>query len=91
MEEKLLKIINHFGREKQRDKLCEEFRELQDELYRYVVLQDEADVLTEVADVFVLCLQFLYDYGYPVECLVEEINKKIERTLERMENGYYEK
>ena len=81
MKEKLLQIINHFGREAQRDKLCEEFREL----------QDEAELLTEIADVFVLCLQFFYDYGYDEDDLIQEMNNKIDRTIKRIKEGYYEK
>lgn len=91
MKEKLLQIINHFGRKAQRDKLCEEFRELQDELYRYIIIQDEAELLTEIADVFVLCLQFFYDYGYDEDDLIQEMNNKIDRTIKRIKEGYYEK
>ena len=85
MKEKLLKIINHYGLENQREYLGREYQELQDELYRYVVIGDEADLLTEIADVFVLCLQFLYEYGYSNEELINEMNFKIDRQLKRME------
>lgn len=85
MEEKLLKIINHYGLENQREYLGKEYQELQDELYKYVVTGDEADLLTEIADVFVLCLQFLYEYGYSNEELINEMNFKIDRQLKRME------
>lgn len=91
MKEKLLKIINHFGLENQRDYLNREYEELQAELEKYVVQGDECDILTEVADVFVLCLQFLYEYGYDEEDLKKEIEFKIDRTLERMEDGFYDK
>lgn len=33
MKEKLLKIFNHYEPKGQRNKLCEEFRKLQDELH----------------------------------------------------------
>ena len=36
MKEDLLKIIEHFGEENQRNKLAEEYRELQDELYKFL-------------------------------------------------------
>lgn len=91
MDEKLLYIIEHFGLKNQREYLGKEYQELQDELYRYIVLDDEADILTEIADVFVLCLQFLYHYGYSEEELIEEMKFKIDRTLKRIEEGYYDK
>lgn len=89
-KEDFLKIINHFGEENQREYLGKEYQELQDELYKYVVCGDECEMLTEIADVFVLCLQFLFEYGYELEDLKEEINSKVKRTLKRMKEGYYE-
>lgn len=86
MKEDLLKIINHYGLENQREYLGKEYQELQDELYRYVVLEDEANLITEIADVFVLCLQFMYEYGYSNEELIEEMKFKINRQLKRIES-----
>lgn len=86
MKEDLLKIINHYGLENQREYLEKEYQELQDELYRYVVLEDEANLITEIADVFVLCLQFMYEYGYSNEELIEEMKFKINRQLKRIES-----
>ena len=86
MQEDLLKIINHYGLENQREYLGKEYQELQDELYRYVVLEDEANLITEIADVFVLCLQFMYEYGYSNEELIEEMKFKINRQLKRIES-----
>ncbi len=88
-KDKLLKIFVHFGDETQRNKLCEEFRELQDELYRFVVLGDECGMLTEIADVLVLMLQFMYAYGYEFDDLKDEVIRKINRTIQRIEDGYY--
>lgn len=93
MEGNLLKIFKHFGSVNQRKKLCEEFMELQDELYVNYLLQDEdyENLLTEIADVLVLIMQFAYAYGFSKEDIEEEMKIKIIRTLERLENGYYEK
>lgn len=85
MKEKLLKIINHYKLCNQRLKLAEEYQELQDELYKYVVLGIETNILTEVADMMVLELQFLFEYGYSEEELIKEMNYKIERQLKRIE------
>lgn len=86
MKDSLLQIINHYGLENQREYLGKEYQELQDELYRYVVLEDEANLITEIADVFVLCLQFMYEYGYSNEELIEEMKFKINRQLKRIES-----
>ena len=87
MKEKLLQIINHFGREAQRDKLCEEFRELQDELHEVYdndMLTD--NLVSEIADNFVLMLQFAYDNEITLEEIKREMKQKIERQLKRIEN-----
>lgn len=89
-KDKLLDIFNYFDRKNQRNKLCEEFRELQDELFIYVEYGDECNMLTEIADVIILMLQFMYDYGYDLDDLDDEINKKIERTIKRIGERYYE-
>lgn len=89
MKNKLQFIIDHFGLKNQREYLGKEYQELQDELLKYVEMGNESDILTEVADVMVLCLQFLYDYGYDEEDLVEEINFKVDRTIKRIKEGYY--
>lgn len=87
MEQKLLKIINHYGAINQRNKLCEEFREMQDELfYIYEIGCDRENLLSEIADVIILCLQFMYEYGYPNEELLKMMNFKINRQLERIKN-----
>ena len=85
-EKDLLKIVEHYGLEHQRFKLAEEYQKLQDELFMYVVLGDECNLLTETADVFVLCLQFLFEYGYPLDDLIAEMDYKIQRQLKRIES-----
>lgn len=87
MKEKLLKIIQHYGAVNQRKKLCEEFMELQDELAN-VVNDKPENILTELADVIVLTLQFMTISGYSFDLLEEnlkdEINYKIDRQLGRI-------
>ena len=84
MKEGLLKIINNFGVEHQRNKLAEEYRELQDELYNFVKGEEE-DILGELVDVMVVTFQFLALAGYSFEHLEENIkdkmNFKINRTI----------
>ena len=90
MEEKLLKIINHYGEEHQRDKLAEEYRELQDELYKFVN-EEEEDILGELVDVMVVSFQFLalagYDFNLLEENIKRKMNFKIDRQLNRIERG----
>ena len=86
MKNKLLKIINYYGVKHQRKKLCEEFMELQDELsHIYEFEDDRENLLSEIADVFVLIMQFAYEYGYSIEDIINEMNYKIDRQLKRIE------
>jgi hypothetical protein len=86
MKEKLLKIINHYGAVNQRKKLCEEFMELQDELYSTYVLGNtfSDDLLSEIADVLVLIMQFVVDYGFDTIDIENEMRFKIQRQLDRI-------
>lgn len=87
MKEKLLTIFNNYDPKAQRNKLCEEFRELQDELYEIYVNNKFSDnLVSEIADNFVLMLQFAYDYGITLEEIKEEMEYKIKRQLERIKN-----
>lgn len=84
MKEDLLKIINKFGVEHQRNKLAEEYRELQDELYKFAKGEKE-DILGELVDVMVVSFQFLalagYDFNFLDEKIIDKMYFKIERTL----------
>ena len=92
VEKDLLEIFEHFGSKTQRKKLCEEFMELQDELfYIYDFGDDRENLISEIADMLVLILQFAYEYGYDNEDIIKQMKYKIKRTLERIESGYYEK
>lgn len=86
MKNKLLQIINHYGPLNQRKKLCEEFMELQDELfYIYDLGDDRENLLSEVADVLVLVMQFAYEYGYSIDDVINMMQYKIDRQLDRIE------
>lgn len=86
MKDKLLKIIQHYGAVNQRKKLCEEFMELQDELYSTYVLQEDYpdNLLSEIADVLVLIFQFVVDYGFDTTDIKNEMRFKIQRQLDRI-------
>ncbi len=88
MKEELLTIFNHYEPKVQRNKLCEEFRELQDELHEIYdndMLSD--NLASEIADNFVLMLQFAYDNEITLEEIKEEMEYKILRQLERIKNA----
>ena len=87
MKEELLKIFNHYEPKTQRNKLCEEFRELQDELHEIYDNDKLSDnLVSEIADNFVLMPQFPYDNEITLEEIKKEIEQKIERQLKRIEN-----
>ena len=92
MDKKLLSIYKHFGCKEQRNKLCEEFRELQDELfYIYELGQDRENLLNEGVDTISLILQFLFEYGYDQKEIIDALYARVERTIQRISNGYYDK
>lgn len=86
MKDKLLEIIQHYGAANQRKKLCEEFMELQDELYSTYELQEDYpdNLLSEIADVLVLIFQFVVDYGFDATDIKNEMLFKIQRQLDRI-------
>ena len=85
MKEKLLKIIEHYGASHQRKKLCEEFMELQDELFCACEQGGYRDnLLSEIADVLVLVMQFAYSYGYSDNDIKQMMEYKVDRQIKRM-------
>lgn len=86
MKEKLLTIFNNYDPKTQRNKLCEEFRELQDELHEIYDNNKFSDnLVSEIADNFVLMLQFAYDNNISLKEIKEEMEYKVNRQLERIE------
>lgn len=94
-------IFDHFGIEAQKMKLIEEMAELTVELAKprneRVFKKDEINkacdyinkILDEIADVSVVLDQIIDYYGREA---IDNIRQgKIERTLERINSGYYEK
>lgn len=100
MEEKLLKIINHYGVMKQLKYFQSEVFELNESIirleeakYNYFEAYDdkEADKLyqhiaEEIADVMVMLSQFKEHYKIDGNEILRIMNKKIDRQLERIEN-----
>lgn len=87
-----LKIINHFGVNNQQRKLQEEVFELQEAITKYEAgIGDKKAIEEEFVDVISILRQFKEHYQLsPLNVLLMGIRKK-KRTLERMEEGYYER
>lgn len=103
MEEDLLKIIEHFGINNQQRKLQEEIFELQEaitthELKKSVeyeiplteIIGTKEHITEEIADICVILRQFMEIYNITQDEISERMANKINRTLERIESGYYE-
>ncbi len=91
-KEDCLKIFEHFGWENQRRKLAEEVNELNDEVLLFEKgIGNINDLKEELADCYILLKQFKEAYEITDEELILEVRAKLNRTLERIESGYYEK
>ena len=86
------KILNHYGRESQLLKSIEELDELKDAIrkertadtldnYEYDV---KSEIMTELADVLIMCEQLRRMHSIPLCELEREINYKVDRQLQRM-------
>ena len=95
MDEKELKIINHFGLRNQLKKLNEECYELIEAINEYE--DDNArngtkeNIIEEMADVMVLLRQFQEYYNITDIDIAFKMLYKTNRTIERIESGYYER
>lgn len=89
-KEDCLKIFEHFGYENQRRKIVEEVNELTDEVLLFEKgIGEIKDLKSELADVYILLKQIKENYEITDEELLLEIRAKLNRTLERIESGYY--
>ena len=85
-KEQLQQIIDHYGHRLQKEMLFEEFAELQKEVCKELRNKgDKQHIAEEVADVYVILQQLQLMYGISDEKVELEVQKKIERTLDRIE------
>lgn len=84
-------IADNFGLEKQKLKLIEELSELTRALAMDIAkgMDISKDTLSEIADVNVLINQILYLSNSKDE-LKQQIEYKLQRTIQRIKEGYYE-
>ena len=86
-------IADTFKNPSQQLKLIEELGELTREISKDIATGREIskDTISEIADVNILINQLLYLAGEGTKGKVkEQIEHKIQRTLKRIESGYYE-
>lgn len=82
-----LKVINHYGKESQLKKAIEELKELSIEIEK--AIKGEADIeaiMSEMADVINMLEQLKLMYQISADKLQVEINRKMKRTLARINN-----
>lgn len=95
-------IMKHFGIKNQQKKLTEEVHELNEAITiletsmayrekREFSKDDTLDIAEEITDCMLLLYQILLYYNIAEEDLLHIAKKKIDRTMKRMESGYYAK
>ncbi len=99
MEEKLLKIINKFGINNQQRKLAEEVFELNEAIIKHEELYEidgysndkyREHIAEEIADVMVILEQIKLYYEITSKEITDIFWNKVNRTIDRIEEGYYE-
>jgi len=90
MKEKLLKIIRHYGINKQLKYIHSEYFELDEAIINYEWAESEYgrcnndNIAGEIADIMVMLKQFQYYYGITDEQIEKIMNYKIQRQLDRI-------
>lgn len=79
-------IFNKFGEEAQEHKLIEELSELASSVYH----KKKEELPGEMADVLIMISQFLLCDPELSEKVIEQIKFKIDRTMKRIDEKYYE-
>ena len=82
MKDKLLTIFNTYGKSHQVSKLLEEVGEF----IETVINEDKENMVQEIADCTVMLNQFKEYYGITDEEITNNMQLKIKRQLERIEN-----
>ena len=102
MKKDLLKIIENFGIRNQLKKFNEECYELEEAILDYqteiayfdedaATLSIKRHIAEEIADCLVLINQFIEYYKIDNNDVAKIMQEKTNRTLDRIESGYYER
>lgn len=94
-KQQLVELYEHFESRKKKSQL-RKLGEEQQELVEQLALFDNGigfieDVISELADNFILLFQHVYALDITDEEIKEAIKKKLTRTIERVATNYYEK
>lgn len=91
--DKYLDIINHFGEKSQCKKLMEEAFEFVETVYEYNVndINTREHLVEEMGDILLLLTEFIAKYEIGKPELDKVMDYKLERTLDRIKTGYYDK
>ncbi len=99
MKDKLLKIIDYYGWDKQLKYIHSEYFELDEAILDYENYIDLVDmelntktqlknhIAEEIADVMVMLKQFQYAYNISDKYIEDMMNIKIDRQLDRIKDG----
>ena len=86
MKEDLLKIINHYGINKQLKYIHSEYFELDEAILNYITRdEDREHIAEELSDCFVMLKQFQYYYGIEDKDIERIMKYKIDRQLKRID------
>lgn len=89
--EKYDKIFNYFGYENQRRKMNEEMQELNDAILLYEKgIGDIQNVIEEMGDLLNILAEFMQEYDITQDEVRDSMQFKLDRTIERIDSGYYE-
>ena len=91
IEDKYKRVFEHFGLDKQLDKLDEEVEEFEDEIFNFADTQEKTfdDLEYECADVINVMLGFVIAAGGSVESVIAKATEKMVRTEKRIASNYY--
>lgn len=96
MNTKLLQIISYFGVHNQQMKLQEKILDLQGSIIELETskIRDYEEklkhVIEKLASVEVLIREFILEYGIEQEDLILTMKSEVDRTVNRIKEGYYE-
>lgn len=78
-------VINHYGETAQKEKAIEELSELITEIENNLGgSYNRQAMLSEMADVYNMFIQLMSIYKFEVDELVSECERKMQRTLDRI-------
>ena len=67
------------------------YENIHNNIYEHIKNEYKEHIAEEIADITVMLKQFQYYDGITDEEIIKVMKEKIERTIKRMENEYYEK